>query len=247
MNKIIIISLIIIGVLIIYFFNLEQKQVPSILYKPVGINLPINRKLFSKDFMVEEISADPKVYYLHNFLKDNESNKLIEYINLNKKESKLEINNNENPITIIKTTLRNSSTAYIKKGIFSNIEKRAANFSNVNINQVEGIHGIIYRKNEYFKEHLDTFNNGSEYLTNGGNRIATIFVYLNTLENEDGGCTNFIKLKHKIKPVKNDAIYFENIKNGIPDNRLFHEGESVLTDKLKYGLNIWIREGIYVD
>lgn len=241
-----IIIIIIIGCgLIFYFFSKNDEKI--ITYEPVSIKLKINKKLFSKDFMVEVISTDPKVYYLHNFLKDNEADELINTININKKDSKLEVSSSNTVVTTLKKKLRNSSSAYIKKGTYINIEERAANFANTNIDKIEALNGIVYRKGEYFKEHMDTFHVGSEYLKNGGNRIGSIFCFLNSLKNEDGGCTHFLRLKYRIKPEKGNAVYFENMKDGLPDQRLSHEGESILTDTLKYGLNIWIREKEYVD
>lgn len=251
MYKLIIINAIIVGVIIYCYikYNIHDpiKEETSIVYNPVSIQLPINKKLFSKNFMVEVISSDPKVFYLHNFLKEDELDELISKINTQKKESKVEILADSKPVEKIIKKIRTSSTAYFKKGSYPNIEERASNFANVHIDQIEALHGIVYKSGEYYKEHLDTFKEGSKYLKNGGNRIGTIFIYLNTLDMEDGGCTHFTMLKHKIRPVKCNAIYFENIKDGIIDNRLLHEGEKILNEKLKYGLNIWIRESKYVD
>jgi prolyl 4-hydroxylase len=165
-----------------------------------------------------------------------------------KEESTLEINKNTSDT--INKKIRTSLTAYLKKGMTSEvkkIEERSADFANVSYDRIEALQTVVYSNNEYYKEHLDTFPPTSKYMQNGGNRIGSIFCFLNTLEKQDGGCIHFINLKIRIKPEKGNAVYFENMKDGLPDQRLLHEGESILTDTLKYGLNIWIREREYVD
>ena len=122
------------------------------------------------------------------------------------------------------------------------IEKRAADFANVSYDRIEALQTVVYNNNEYYQEHLDTFPPDSKYMQNGGNRIATIFVYMTTLTPEEGGKTNFSNLNLSIKPIKCHAVYFENIKNNIVDYRLLHQGEKVIGLNKKYGINIWIRE-----
>jgi len=105
---------------------------------------------------------------------------------------------------------------------------------------------VVYKNQEYFKPHLDTFSSNSKYLMKGGNRIGTILVYLTTLDESEKGATIFPKLKYKNTPKKCDAIYFETMKNGIVDDRLLHEGEPLNSSKMKYAINIWIREKEYL-
>jgi hypothetical protein len=206
-----------------------------------------NYNLFPKKFMVEVISNDPKIYYIHNFVTEEEADYMIEICKKYKEESTVEVSSDK---IIIEKKLRTSSTAFLKKGmtdVISRIENRAANFTNVSYDYIEPLQCVVYKNDEYYKQHLDTFNPNSIFLSHGGNRVGTIFVYLTTLQPEEEGCTYFPVLKHKIRPVKCNAIYFENIKDGKVDERLIHEGETVKGFKKKYGINIWIRESKYSD
>jgi prolyl 4-hydroxylase len=77
-----------------------------------------------------------------------------------------------------------------------------------------------------------------------GQRLATMFVYLNDLPpDEDGGGTHFPKLDMTIKPKKGNAAFWMNMENGKVDPRTLHAGQSVRKpDSVKYGMNIWFRD-----
>lgn len=243
MNKIIILNITIICI-IIYLYLKNINTDTSIIYKPVSISCPINKRLFPKKFMIETVLDDPKIYYLHNFLKDEEANHMIDMCEMYKESSTIENDNKD----VVNTNYRTSLTAYLKKGmtdIIKLIENRAANFANVDYERIEALQCVVYEKNQYFKSHLDSFGSNSPYLLKGGHRISTIFVYLSTINPEENGCTYFNKLKLKIRPIKCNAIYFENIKDGKVDERLLHEGEKPNTKK--YCINIWIRERAYLE
>ncbi|KAL3923777.1 MAG: hypothetical protein SGILL_001451 [Bacillariaceae sp.] len=94
-------------------------------------------------------------------------------------------------------------------------------------------------------------------------RLVTLFCYLNTLEDGQGGETYFPKAgNRKVKPVRGRAVLWSNVKeDGQPDERTIHAGEAVIDNRkasaasqetkkrprkvegiVKYGLNIWICE-----
>lgn len=144
---------------------------------------------------------------------------------------------------------RTSSTAYLFEdgmpGKYSkNIErliKRICYLMNCERSQLE-IMCVRYKKGEYFGKHVDYFQ--EHEIDSSGQRIATFFVYLNTIDKGDGGETEFTKLKIKSRPKKGDAVFWynKNFKTGemIPETE--HQGNPVTGDIMKYGLNIWIRD-----
>jgi len=77
-------------------------------------------------------------------------------------------------------------------------------------------------------------------------RLVTIFVYLNDLEINQGGCTYFPKCNDlRVRPKEGMAILWSNVaSDGNPDPNTIHAGEPVIGTKevVKYGLNIWITE-----
>jgi prolyl 4-hydroxylase len=190
------------------------------------------------------LSKDPKVYYLQNILSLEEANYFIELGEKYKTESILTRDHNK----LVDTNRRNSSTAYLTKGmndIVEKVEKRISDLLDVHYNRIEPLQIIVYEKDQYFKPHLDTFYENSVELNQGGNRTDTIFIYLNDLDKIDGGKTYFHNLNMKFQPNKCDGLYFQNMINGKIDNRLFHEGEKIVSNKKKYAMNIWIREKEY--
>jgi prolyl 4-hydroxylase len=205
------------------------------------------------------ISNDPKIIYISNFLSQKEIDHLIDLCEKNKQESKVEIESKNNTAIEIKEEQRTSSTAFLSKGMtleVINIEKRAAEFAIKNstnkinesysYNYIEPMQIVVYKNQEYYKPHMDTFSNNSKDLLYGGNRFATILVYLNTLDDSEKGKTIFPKLNIAVQPRRGDAIYFENMKDGQIDYRLLHEGEPTNSEKKKYIMNIWIREKDYL-
>eukprot|EP01111_Echinosteliopsis_oligospora_P015332 TRINITY_DN6035_c0_g1_i1.p1 TRINITY_DN6035_c0_g1~~TRINITY_DN6035_c0_g1_i1.p1 ORF type:complete len:215 (-),score=60.70 TRINITY_DN6035_c0_g1_i1:119-763(-) len=88
-----------------------------------------------------------------------------------------------------------------------------------------------YREGEQTSPHYDYFNpltpNGMMKIKTYGQRIATIIMYLNTVDS--GGATTFTELGIQAFPRKGDAIVFYNCKpNGEVDPRSIHQGDKVI-------------------
>jgi len=202
--------------------------------------------IYPSNFHCFILSKDPKMYYLQNILSQEEADYFIELGEKYKTESILTRDHNK----LIDIRRRNSSTAYLTKGmneIVEKVENRISILLNVHYNRIEPLQIIVYEKDQYFKSHLDTFYENSVELDQGGNRTDTIFIYLNDLDKNDGGKTYFHKLDMKFQPNKCDGLYFQNMVNGKIDSRLLHEGEKITSNKRKYAMNIWIREKEYWD
>lgn len=121
------------------------------------------------------------------------------------------------------------------------------------VDQIEPLQLVRYMPGEFFDMHHDLAD-----LDADGNvipppkhaqakrRIITLFVYLNTLSEEHGGCTYFSRCNLRIQPKKGRLVLWSNVtENGLPDPRTVHAGEKIKSDlkeTVKYGLNIWICE-----
>jgi hypothetical protein len=245
-NIIVIIILILITIRAYYAYSFTPiKEKVIIPYNPDSIISKINYDLYPNGFIIEQISKDPKIYYLHNFLTEKEANHMIELCEKHKEESTVTIADEHGVSFGINKKYRTSLTAYLKKGQTKKvikIEKRAINLAQVDYEQLDPLQVLVYKSDDYVVPHLDTFLPNSKDVLERGNRFCTIFPYLSTLSSEEGGCTNFVKLNIKIQPKKCDAIYFENLIDGKIDDRLLHEGQMVTGANKKYAINIWIRE-----
>ncbi len=206
--------------------------------------IPINKLKEIKNFKAREINSYPYVVKINKLLRDEEIEELLQLSKGNFEKSNIMIDGE-----LIYNKQRTSSTAYLFEdgmpGKYSkNIErliKRICYLMNCERSQLE-IMCVRYKKGEYFGKHVDYFQ--EHEIDSSGQRIATFFVYLNTIDKGDGGETEFTKLKIKSRPKKGDAVFWynKNFKTGemIPETE--HQGNPVTGDIMKYGLNIWIRD-----
>lgn len=115
---------------------------------------------------------------------------------------------------------------------------------------------VRYRKGEKFTWHLDALAPDGELAGLGGQRIATLLVYLSDLSEEQGGATMFRDLGGddgplKVAPKKGSALLFFPAAGGIPnvpfDIRTLHCGEAVAKDSPadKWISQLWLRETAY--
>ena len=90
---------------------------------------------------------------------------------------------------------------------------------------------------------------------NGGQRLATLLVYLNTLEEGGGGGTVFRDLHMdssnsdvplRVRPVQGTALlFFPALANGTPDARTLHQGEILAKNQEKRIVQVWVHERAY--
>ena len=117
------------------------------------------------------------------------------------------------------------------------LRQKAAAKAGVPEYNVEGLQLVRYEKGEQYKFHYDYFD-----AIKNNQRVHTFLVYLNDLELEDGGSTIFKLYKLKVYPRTGRCVWFRNMIDGKVNEMSLHSGEEVQTDKIKYAVNIWIRE-----
>ena len=205
------------------------------------------RKYLLKIFHARKINSFPYIVKVNNLISSEEIDELLSIAKNIFERSNIVVNGK-----LVYDTSRTSSTAYLfRDGLpdkySKNIEKmikRICYLLKCDRSNLE-IMAVRYKKGEKFNQHVDYFEeNELGKLDNAGNRVATFFVYLNSLEKGDGGETFFTKLGIKSRPKKGDAVFWYNkdFKSGNYLPMTEHEGKPVLTNKIKYGLNIWQRE-----
>ena len=114
------------------------------------------------------------------------------------------------------------------------------------LEQMEEPQIVRYRTGEEFSWHYDEVP--PTQLDNGGQRVATLLVYLNTVKR--GGGTIFRDLKDAngqrltVKPVQGSALlFFPAFADGRPDDRTLHKGE--MAEDEKWITQMWIHERAY--
>lgn len=103
---------------------------------------------------------------------------------------------------------------------------------------------LHYRPGGEYRPHFDAFAEGSETLRQGGNRQATLILYLNAVE--AGGETTFPELGLRVFPLPGGGVFFRNLNEAGQRHPLsLHAGAPVLRGE-KWIATQWIRQGPYV-
>ena len=111
----------------------------------------------------------------------------------------------------------------------------------------EGIQILNYTPGAEYSAHYDFFaydvKGSLKHLATGGQRVATLIMYLN--EVEQGGETAFPELGMRVVPKKGSAVYFEYCNSlGQLDKHTLHAGLPVIKGE-KWIATKWMRQQIY--
>ncbi|WP_454752456.1 2OG-Fe(II) oxygenase [Cupriavidus necator] len=131
--------------------------------------------------------------------------------------------------------------------LISRIEARIAAVTGVPAEHGEGLQILNYKPGGEYQPHFDYFNpqrpGEARQLSVGGQRIATLVIYLNTPE--AGGATAFPRVRLEVAPVKGNAVYFSYLlPDGKLDDRTLHAGLPVASGE-KWIATKWLRERPY--
>lgn len=211
----------------------------------------INPKLFPPGFSTKIIHDKPYIVKIRRFLDSNEIKILLGMAKGLFEKSTIVVDGK-----MVKSTTRSSRTAFITdNGHYNyyddgvnNILDKVCYLTSCDRTQIEGLMVVKYREGDEYQEHHDYFKEEhQDVIADGGNRIGTFFVYLNSLEPGEGGETEFPEIGVKAKPSKGTAVFWwDTDSKGDVIPSTLHRGNPVLgKNKTKYGLNIWIREGSF--
>ncbi|KAG6767101.1 hypothetical protein POTOM_028280 [Populus tomentosa] len=209
---------------------------------------------------VEVISWEPRAFIYHNFLTKAECDYLINLAKPHMQKSMVVSSSGKSKDSRVRT----SSGTFLPRGrdkIIRDIEKRIADFSFIPAEHGEGLQILHYEVGQKYEPHFDYFMD--DYNTeNGGQRIATVLMYLSDVE--EGGETVFPSAKGNIssvpwwnelsecgkgglsvKPKMGDALLFWSMK---PDASLdpssLHGGCPVIRGN-KWSSTKWMRVNEY--
>ena len=126
----------------------------------------------------------------------------------------------------------------------SSVEERIAHATGIPLTHGEPSQVLRYGRGQQYTLHPDFFDpKDKRQLGNGGNRQATLLVYLNTLDEASGGATHFPKADLRVHPRCGDAVLWYNTHcDGRVDPDSTHAGEPVLSSTTKWVLSKWLRQ-----
>ena len=145
---------------------------------------------------------------------------------------------------------RTSTTWFLNYRTMPTLLAKLTNLFNITLEQCEEPQIVRYCSGEEFSWHYDEVP--TVQLNNGGQRIATALVYLNSLKENRGGGTVFRDLKSPgngkeqltMRPKQGSLLlFFPAFGDGTTDDRTLHKGEIALDTKRV--AQIWIHQRNY--
>jgi prolyl 4-hydroxylase len=195
------------------------------------------------------LHQNPPIIYIKNLLSSQECQHIID-ISVSKLQSSTMIINNQEVVN----PSRSSRSAFIVNNgvlpthdpVLLHLLFRLTQLTGIPITHFEGMKVVNYQKGQQYTPHHDYFGQHVDFIKDIGDRQMTFFIYLNDLNDSDGGATSFPKLNLKVTPKQGDAVFWVNIDfEGNYFDDTFHAGEPVLGDIEKWGANIWVRQHPY--
>ena len=125
------------------------------------------------------------------------------------------------------------------------IEQRIAKLLNWPAENGEGLQVLHYRPGSEYEPHYDYFDPADPgtpaVLSHGGQRVASLIMYLNTPER--GGATTFPDAQLEVMPQRGNAVFFSYARPD-PTTRTLHAGAPVLAGE-KWIATKWLRERVF--
>jgi len=144
---------------------------------------------------------------------------------------------------------RTSRGMFFERGENPVVERLAARLARLvswPVDHSEGLQVLHYREGAEYKPHYDYFDPDQPgtpaILERGGQRLATVVMYLNNPTR--GGGTVFPDLKLEVAPQKGHAVFF-SYPVAHPASQSLHGGAPLLEGE-KWVATKWLRQGVFV-
>lgn len=187
------------------------------------------------------MNLNPLVWYEDNFVTDYECDQIIELSRGSLERSQVQEASGER----VEHEGRTSQNTWLdpkENDIVKNIYDRVAQKLCMNPIQCEPLQVVNYGSTQEYKPHFDTFTDIEEENANGGQRVMTALLYLNTPIS--GGGTVFPELYRRVDAKKGRMVVFSLCYPGSNEQHPYakHGGEPVGMGE-KWAANIWFRMG----
>lgn len=217
-------------------------------YEEIGIKLSGHVvQTHDRDINVLLTVDKPRIILFGNVLSHDECEQMIE-LSKPKMNKSTTVNNATGATELHKNRTSYGAFFQINETPFiANIDRRTSELMQLPIANGEGLQILNYRIGGEYKPHHDYFppqETGSRvHVARGGQRVATLILYLNNVE--DGGETIFPEINLKVAPKQGNALYFAytNSKSQV-DPLTLHGGCPVLKGE-KWIATKWMRQNEY--
>ncbi len=229
-----------------------RQMSPQVLgdYQADPIRLPADSRVQAADREVSIgfVLENPNVALLQGVLSVAECEKLVQLASDRLRRSEV-VDRNTGGTGV--DGARTSEGMFFTRGenaIVDRLEKRLSALLSIPVDHGEGLQVLRYGPGAEYLPHHDYFDPAEAgtptLLVPGGQRVATVVVYLNDVP--AGGETVFPELELAVKPHRGDAVYFEycNVAGQL-DQRCLHAGAPVLRGE-KWVATKWLRQSANV-
>lgn len=228
----------------------EAIQTSEVETAPYYYETPeIGRKgntIYTSDREISILSRVEKPFILHldHVLSDEECEQLIRLSSARLTPSKVVDSVTGEERQAPGRTSKGMYYSLMENPLIARLEKRFEEITSYPIENGEGLQVLNYLVGEEYKAHFDYFPTNKVDHQKGGQRIGTLLLYLNDVE--EGGETVFPKAGVSVVPKKGSAVYFHYANSmGQVDRMSVHSSIPVAKGE-KWVATKWIREkGIY--
>lgn len=197
---------------------------------------------------VQVLSENPRIYLIENFLTPYECDHIVNAARDQLARSTVvDQQGGASVVHNARTSRGMFFPQFPQDPILQDIEKRIASYTHIPVENGEGLQILHYGIGGEYQPHFDWFDPSmpgtAAHLNRGGQRIATLIMYLHTTE--QGGETIFPRVNVKVKPVKCNAVLFYNcLPGGQEDPLSLHGGAPVIKGE-KWIATKWLRSGAF--
>lgn len=204
-------------------------------------------RTFDRDVRIVSRVHRPVIAVLEGVLSEEECDQLIQ-----RSMDKMHRSTTVDPLTGKHEVIADRSSegtffALNADPFIARLDRRIAEVMNWPIDHGEGLQILHYGTGGEYKPHFDYFppeDPGSQVqMTIGGQRISTMVMYLNDVE--EGGTTIFPEIGLEVIPKKGSAVYFEYTNSQNQLDRLTLHGGSPVTRGEKWIVTKWMRQRRY--
>lgn len=138
---------------------------------------------------------------------------------------------------------RTSSTCFLAREDVPSIIERVCAITQKPEHEIEIVQVGRYVQGQQYRQHFDAFDtstaDGVRFAENGGQRVCTCLIYLNTVS--EGGGTHFPVLNLTINPEQGKlVVFFPADLNGTLDEMALHAALPAVDEK--WVCQVWIRQ-----
>jgi prolyl 4-hydroxylase len=229
--------------------HLAQKQQAALRPAPMTVpklaidDLPLYLQLEDRRVTILSSMSDPSIVVIGNFLSDEECEGLIEGAKPRMARSlTVAVETGGEELNAARTS-NGMFYARAENELIARIERRLAQLTRWPVENGEGLQILHYHPGAEYKPHYDYFDPDEPgtptILKRGGQRVATILMYLH--EPDSGGGTVFPDVHLTVAPKRGNAVFF-SYDRAHPDSRSLHGGMPVIEGQ-KWIATKWLREG----